>query len=35
MQPMTVQEIAAAAGGVWQNPRADAPVVSAVSTDSR
>ena len=35
MQPMTVQEIAAAAGGVWQNPRADAPIVSAVSTDSR
>lgn len=35
MQPMTVQEIAAAAGGVWRNPRADAPAVSAVSTDSR
>ena len=35
MQPMTVQEIAAAAGGVWKNPRADAPAVSAVSTDSR
>ena len=35
MQPMTVQEIAAAAGGVWQTPRADAPAVSAVSTDSR
>lgn len=35
MQPMTVQEIAAAAKGVWKNPRADAPVVSAVSTDSR
>ncbi len=35
MQPMTVQEIAAAAGGVWQPPRADAPAVSAVSTDSR
>ena len=35
MQPMTVQEIAAAAGGVWQNPGADVPAVSAVSTDSR
>ncbi len=35
MQPMTVQEIAAAAGGVWKNPRADVPAVSAVSTDSR
>ena len=35
MQPMTVQEIAAAVGGVWRNPRADAPAVSAVSTDSR
>ena len=35
MLPMTVQEIAAAAGGVWKNPRADAPAVSAVSTDSR
>lgn len=35
MQPMTVQEIAAAAKGVWKNPRADAPAVSAVSTDSR
>lgn len=35
MQPMTVQEIAAAAGGVWKNPRADAPAVSSVSTDSR
>ena len=35
MQPMTVQEIAAAVKGVWKNPRADAPAVSAVSTDSR
>lgn len=35
MQAMTVQEIAAAVGGVWRNPRADAPAVSAVSTDSR
>nr|WP_326127434.1 UDP-N-acetylmuramoyl-tripeptide--D-alanyl-D-alanine ligase [uncultured Oscillibacter sp.] len=35
MQPMTVQEIAAAVRGVWKNPRADAPAVSAVSTDSR
>ena len=35
MLPMTVQEIAAAAGGEWKNPRADAPTVSAVSTDSR
>ncbi len=35
MQAMTVQEIAAAVGGVWRNPRADAPDVSAVSTDSR
>ena len=35
MQPMTVQEIAAAVGGVWRNPWADAPAVSAVSTDSR
>lgn len=35
MQPMTVQEIAAAVRGVWKNPRAEAPAVSAVSTDSR
>ena len=35
MQPMTVQEIAAAVGGIWKNPRADAPNVSALSTDSR
>ena len=35
MQPMTVQEIAAAVRGVWKNPRADAPAVLAVSTDSR
>ena len=35
MQPMTVTEIAAAVHGVWKNPRAEVPVVSAVSTDSR
>lgn len=35
MQPMTVQEIAAAVGGVLTDSRADAPAVSAVSTDSR
>ncbi|MDO4314738.1 MAG: UDP-N-acetylmuramoyl-tripeptide--D-alanyl-D-alanine ligase [Oscillospiraceae bacterium] len=35
MQPMTVREITAAVGGVWQNPREDAPPVSAVCTDSR
>ena len=35
MQPMTVQEIAAAVGGVWWNPRENAPAVTAVSTDSR
>ena len=35
MEPMTVQEIAAAVKGEWINPRADAPAVSAVSTDSR
>lgn len=35
MQPMTVKEIAAAVGGVWQNPREDVPAVSAVCTDSR
>ena len=35
MQPMTVREIAAAVHGVWKNPQAEVPVVSAVSTDSR
>lgn len=35
MQPMTVREITAAVGGIWQNPREDAPAVSAVCTDSR
>ena len=35
MQPMTVTEIAAAVHGVWKNRRAEVPVVSAVSTDSR
>lgn len=35
MQPMTVQEITTAVGGVWQNPRAGAAPVTAVCTDSR
>ena len=35
MLPMTVKEITAAVGGVWVNPREDAPAVSAVCTDSR
>ena len=35
MQPMTVQEIASAVGGVWWNPRENVPAVTAVSTDSR
>ena len=35
MQPMTVQEIAAATGGIWWNPREDAAPVTAVCTDSR
>ena len=35
MQPMTVKEIASAVGGVWWNPREDAPEVTAVCTDSR
>ena len=35
MQPMTVQEIAAATGGVWWNPREGAAPVTAVCTDSR
>lgn len=35
MQPMTVQEIAAAVGGQWLNPMPEAPVVRAVCTDSR
>ncbi len=35
MQPMTIQEIAAAVSGIWWNPREGLPAVSAVSTDSR
>ena len=35
MQPMTVQEIAAAVNGIWWNPREDAAPVRAVCTDSR
>jgi len=35
MQPMTIQEITAAVGGVWWNPREDVAPVTAVSTDSR
>ena len=35
MQPMTVQEIAAAVGGIWKNPRADAPNVSAGAGERR
>ena len=35
MEPMTIQEIAAAVDGKWLNPRDDAPAVTAVCTDSR
>lgn len=35
MQPMTVQEIAAAVGGEWLNPAPEVPEVLAVCTDSR
>ena len=35
MLSMTMKEIAAAVGGVWLNPREDAPAATAVSTDSR
>lgn len=35
MQPMTVQEIAAAVEGRWLNPAPQAPQVRAVCTDSR
>ena len=35
MQPMTIQEITAAVGGVWWNPGEDMPAVTAVCTDSR
>ena len=35
MQPMTVQEIAAAVEGRWLNPAPEAPQVRAVCTDSR
>ena len=35
MQAMTVQEITAAVGGIWWNPREDVSAVTAVCTDSR
>lgn len=35
MQPMTVQEIAAAVGGEWLNPAPEVPEALAVCTDSR
>ena len=35
MQPMTIQEIAAAVEGVWWNPRENTEPVTAVCTDSR
>ena len=35
MEPMTIQEIAAAVGGKWLNSREGAPAVTAVCTDSR
>ena len=35
MQAMTVQEITAAVGGIWWNPREDVDAVTAVCTDSR
>ncbi len=35
MQAMTIQELAAAAGGVWLNPREGADTVRDVCTDSR
>ena len=35
MEPMTIQEIAAAVDGKWLNPRENAPAVTAVCTDSR
>lgn len=35
MRPMTVGEICSAAGGVWLNPRENAPAISGVCTDSR
>ena len=35
MEPMTIQEIAAAVDGKWLNPREGAPAVTAVCTDSR
>lgn len=35
MQPMTVNEIAAAVNGIWWNPREDTPAVTEVCTDSR
>ena len=35
MEPMTIQEIAAAVDGKWLNPRENASAVTAVCTDSR
>ena len=35
MEPMTIQEIAAAVDGKWLNRRENAPAVTAVCTDSR
>ena len=35
MQPMTIREIEAAVGGVWQNPWEEETYVRAVCTDSR
>ena len=35
MQPMTVQEITAAVGGIWWNPMPDVPEITCVCTDSR
>ena len=35
MEPVTIQEIAAAVGGAWLNPRAGTAPVCAVCTDSR
>ena len=35
MQPMTIQEIAAAVNGVWWNPREEVRPITGVCTDSR
>ena len=35
MEPMTIQEIAAAVDGKWLNPRENAPAVTAVCTDNQ